>query len=308
MLRHIDNYFELNEYEYDTKRIYKPQIKRFLEWLVESDYPENALFEYKRYLTLKNYKMHSVNFYLAISKKYLIYLKTNYSHEYPELNNLITTVRPYHLKQSKNKDILSKEEIKSVREAIRNSTNEKIIKKRDEAMYLLMVLCGLRAVEVTRIQIADLKQRNGVYIIEIQGKKQLDKNDYVKVPNLVYNAIRSYQRYRDLQYNGNDINKYMFISHSNRSQKSETKLTTRTIANNFDDYFRLSGVKALKGKISLHSLRHTAISQALASGMDILEVKELARHSNIATTNTYLQLTKDLSNETEDKLQNFIFD
>ena len=66
-----------------------------------------------------------------------------------------------------------------------------------------------------------------------------------------------------------------------------TPLTSSTIAKTLKKYARLAGVDA--ERLSIHSWRHTAALQRYAAGEDIRSLQRLLRHSNIATTDTYIR-------------------
>ncbi len=68
---------------------------------------------------------------------------------------------------------------------------------------------------------------------------------------------------------------------------NHTPLTSSTIAKTLKKYARLAGVDA--ERLSIHSWRHTAALQRYAAGEDIRSLQRLLRHSNIATTDTYIR-------------------
>ena len=63
---------------------------------------------------------------------------------------------------------------------------------RDYAIIVLMITGGLRTVEVTRANIGDIRNIGESTVLFIQGKGKIEKNDYVKLPDAVEKAIRTY--------------------------------------------------------------------------------------------------------------------
>jgi len=56
-----------------------------------------------------------------------------------------------------------------------------------------------------------------------------------------------------------------------------------------------AGILENKPTIHFHSLRHGFCTHAIEKGIDITRVQVLARHSNIATTNTYVHLNPKIA-------------
>lgn len=63
---------------------------------------------------------------------------------------------------------------------------------RDYAIIVLMITGGLRTVEVARANIGDIRNIGESTVLFIQGKGKIEKNDYVKLPDAVEKAIRTY--------------------------------------------------------------------------------------------------------------------
>ena len=70
-------------------------------------------------------------------------------------------------------------------------------------------------------------------------------------------------------------------------------LTPRALQFAFKKAAKISGVLETKPEATFHSLRHGFASQAVRRGMAIHDVRTLMGHSNIATTNVYLELNPD---------------
>ena len=79
---------------------------------------------------------------------------------------------------------------------------------RNYAMVILMLVTGLRAIEVSRALRSDLSTMDGSDILYIQGKGRDDKDLFVKLPTEVMTGIHHYLQMRTDQDN------HLFVSHS----------------------------------------------------------------------------------------------
>lgn len=150
--------------------------------------------------------------------------------------------------------------------------------KRNKAIVLLMAGAGLRDIEVSRLEIGDLGLLDGEYYCLIQGKGRLEKDECVFLEYVIYQAINEY-----LEVKKDKQTKYLFTSTSNNNKGG---LTTRAISQVVKDGLRAIGIDSKF--YTAHSLRHTAVTTAIDSGMDINEVKDFARHKSILTTQFYV--------------------
>ena len=90
----------------------------------------------------------------------------------------------------------------------------------------------------------------------------------------------------------------LFTSLSNRSQGE--RLSLQALRELVKDYYRLAGVQ---GNKSTHSLRHTAISKAIAAGVPLHKVsKGLARHASMDTTLIYVHELDRLTDPAEEHI------
>jgi integrase/recombinase XerC len=69
---------------------------------------------------------------------------------------------------------------------------------------LLALSGGLRAVEISRADVSDLRTNEGTEVLYIQGKGRLEKDEFVKIIPEIAEAIREYLAFRD---NGKAVEK-----------------------------------------------------------------------------------------------------
>lgn len=148
------------------------------------------------------------------------------------------------------------------------------IPARDRAILELLYSSGLRASEISGLNIDDLNIKEG--LIKIRGKGR--KERIVPVGSKAIDALKSYIVERVL-LKGKDIALFL-----NRRGK---RLTDRGIRRVVVKYARLLGIDK---QISPHTLRHTFATHLLQSGVDIRVLQELLGHSSLSTTQRYTHL------------------
>lgn len=156
---------------------------------------------------------------------------------------------------------------------------------RDKAVIALKVFCGLRDVEIQRIDIEHFGERlnpsTQTYrrVLFIRGKGRTDEDDFVIVEHpAVASALASWIAER-----GNHPGA-LFTSDSRRNEGE--RLSVRSIKRIVINAMRTAGVKRSK-RVTSHSLRHTAITKvAHVAGLRAAQL--FARHAKLETTAGYI--------------------
>lgn len=148
--------------------------------------------------------------------------------------------------------------------------------ERDFCIITLFLNCGMRLQELVRINISDIKDS----LILLHGKGNKERNAYL-TPACV-DALTHYLRARQALTNipASDQNA-LFVS-----KRTGRRLSPRRVQQIVEANLQSAG---LSGKgYSTHKLRHTAATLMYRSGqVDVLELKELLGHANVATTQIY---------------------
>lgn len=162
--------------------------------------------------------------------------------------------------------------------------------RRDAAIIALMLYTGVRTIEVHRADYADLKNKAGQLVLYVQGKGQIEANEYVVISHPeAQQAIHNW-----LSIRGGAAGP-LFVSLSNRSYGGA--LSTRAIRKIIKDAFRLAGV--VGDRKTTHSLRHTAITSAIRGGATVQKAGTMARHKSLNTTLVYFHELDRLQNPAE---------
>jgi integrase/recombinase XerD len=166
---------------------------------------------------------------------------------------------------------------------------------RDKAILALMTFCALRAVEVHRANVGDLHTRNDRLTLDVQGKGRTEKDAYVVLPMRAEGTVRAWLAHRTT-FKGAGPDAPLFISLSNRSRGA--RLALRSIRHLVKRHYRAAGV--VGATKTTHSLRHSAITNAIRNGASPMQVQSMARHASFDTTLGYFHEVSRLDDPAED--------
>lgn len=148
---------------------------------------------------------------------------------------------------------------------------------RDLAMLLLVARLGLRSIEVARLELDDIDWRAGEIVVRGKGRR----HDRLPLPNDVGKALAAYLR---------DVRP----ATSMRRVFLPLKAPTRSIRPDL-----VSGVcrracrRAGLPAVGAHRLRHTLATELLRRGAKLIEVSQVLRHRDLATTAIYAKVDLD---------------
>ena len=158
---------------------------------------------------------------------------------------------------------------------------------RDRAILETLFSTGLRVAELMSLNVNQLKTQlkakkaeNKDLEVSITGKGSTIRVVYFSPRCLLW--IDKYLKIRK------DDDKALFINFSNRSVKSEKRLSARSIERIIKSYALRVGLPYF---ITPHTIRHSFATDLLNQGVDLRIIQEFLGHKNIATTQVYTHLT-----------------
>lgn len=153
---------------------------------------------------------------------------------------------------------------------------KRVKSKRDRAMFMLMLRCGLRVEEVAKLTLAALDLgRLQVFVYEGKGAK----DRVVYLSNDAYNALAEYLRQRP-----SSMAKRVFLVEKGRFKGKP--ISVRGIQKRMEQYAQESGLN-----VSCHQLRHTMATQLLNADADLSTIQDLLGHTRIKTTQRYCRIS-----------------
>ena len=147
---------------------------------------------------------------------------------------------------------------------------------RDQAMFLLMLRCGLRVEEVANLtlDVIEFKRRR----IWVQDGKW-GKDRMVYISNDAMKALIEYLRIRP----ESETPKVFLVE---KGTYIGQPISIRGVQKRMEYYAKKSGLK-----VSCHQMRHTMATQMLNAGAELVTIQDLLGHSSIRTTQRYSKVS-----------------
>jgi site-specific recombinase XerD len=147
---------------------------------------------------------------------------------------------------------------------------------RDQAMFLLMLRCGLRVEEVANLtlDVIEFKRRR----IWVQDGKW-GKDRMVYISNDAMKALIEYLRIRS----ESETPKVFLVE---KGTYRGQPISIRGIQKRMEYYAKKGGLK-----VSCHQMRHTMATQMLNAGAELVTIQDLLGHSSIRTTERYSKVS-----------------
>lgn len=284
----LDKFLSSQDVRPSSRDLYKRTLRQYFKWindnnLVVAELSREDIIVYKQYLLDNSYSSLTVSSYITAVRKFYEWAEAEKL--YPNIAKGIKTPKRY---KGFKKDPLTVEQIKELLESMeRNSLQG----KRDFAILNLMIRTGLRTIEVIRANMDDINYKSGEMVLYVHGKGRDSKDSFVLLTEKAYKPILEYLEVRGKTR----AQEPLFTSLSNNSKGDS--LTTRSISQIAKT--NLKGIGLNSGRLTAHSLRHTAGVNVLRAGGDLYSTQLFMRHSDPATTQLYLK-----SIEEEHRLKN----
>jgi integrase/recombinase XerD len=283
--KYLKEFIAEQDIKENSKETYRRALKQFFSFMSNKsiELSGNDILDYKKFLDSQGLSAYTITAYLVVVRRFFTW--TESKKIYP---NIAKTIKGMKSPKGFRKENLSNQQIARVLKGINQSTLQG---KRDFAIINLLLRTGLRTIEIQRADIGDIAKRIDEAKFYIQGKGRDAKDEYVV---LTYTSLKPILTYLEARGQA-DKSAPLFASISDRNNGN--RMTTRSIS-------RLIKNALLKAdiddkRLTAHSLRHTAITNALKGGASLQEVKTMARHANINTTLIYSHNLERMANPAE---------
>ena len=153
--------------------------------------------------------------------------------------------------------------------------------KRDRAILAVFLFHGVRRDELCRLRVRDVEERRGVKYLRVHGK-----GDKIRFIPAHPTALERVADYLDAAGHGADAGGPLFRPVKNPGGTLEKPLSGDAVyARIVKQYAKAAGIEQIG--VCVHSLRATAVTNALDHQADIAQVQAWCGHSSIATTKLY---------------------
>lgn len=285
-----------------TAKAYTQAVKRFFVWLYDNHISapkRNDIIRYREeMLKVDKLAPASVKLNLNAVKLFIAWLASEGI--YP--NVALNVHAPQCTNDFHQRAALSADGAKKVLDGIKTNSECGF---RDKLIMSIMTICGLRSVEVIRLDVADVEKRGNKFFLIVHGKARAGKLDRVPLPNQLYAMI---QLYKQQCRKNAPADAPLFVSNSPRCKGQ--RLTTATISRLAKKYLICAGFT--DKCYSCHSCRHSFANIAISGNdkfapADIRDVQLCLRHKSVTTTEIYLHDDKIFKNRTCDLVYSLIF-
>lgn len=158
-------------------------------------------------------------------------------------------------------------------------TYKNYIETRNKAIIAMLADCGLRAMELRGLLSGNLKETS----ILVNGKGNKERIVFVS-PALKRILIR-YERIKKQYFHDKETTNHYFLSYTG------TDISHVGLDNVIKEAGKRAGIE--NKRVSPHTFRHFFSVQCILNGIDIYTLSKLLGHSDISTTQRYLQSLED---------------
>ncbi len=265
-----------------SKKVYEGHLKEFLSFMDEVQLESfkhveySHLMAYRETLIRKDLKDNTINVKLATVRSFFKFLNQPIDNEGKTyLNNNVAShlkklkVDPYSHSQTFDRSLFQR--------ILKDLDEDDPIQLRDKIIFMLLAYCGLRKSEVRQMKVASIYLEEGIcyYTVKGKGNKVIDKELPPEISRLIGLLVdKIYLKEND----------YLFQSMGNRKGQAKN-LSESAINYILNHYVKEYGFTK---RFRVHSLRAMSGQEVYQKTKDILLTQKHLNHSNISTTQIYL--------------------
>lgn len=282
-----------------TKRAYRRALTDFLQWHADNGKPElckATIQAYKAYMQDLGLSAASVNQRLSAIRK-LAQEASDNGLLSEQISNGIQNIRGLSQEGERAGNWLTREQAQT----LLNTPDSNTLKgSRDRAILAILLGCGLRRDELSRLTWDKIQQREGRWVIvDLVGKR--GKVRSVPMPSWAKFALDEYkiEYAKQTPYFSSDIDRgKVFVSINKGDNISGDSLSPQAIRDIVISYTNALGF----GDVAPHDLRRTFAKLANVGGSDLEQIQLSLGHASIVTTQRYLGTKQSLHDAPCDRL------
>lgn len=273
----IDEWLDTIDVAEISKRTYRCKIGLWFRYLASIHYDPRVagrgqILDYKRHLEAAGRSTLTVDSYITAVRLFYRYcLSKRYV-----ASDITQGIRSSTRFKGYRKSPLSREDAGRLIESI---DTKRLIGKRDKLMIAMMVMLGLRTIEVSRIDIADIGESHDTRVIYVQRKGRADKSEPLALTPYLNELLSDYMSEREVR----EWHEPLFMA---QRRDHGQRLLPSSISEIVHKRLRDIGID--DPKITAHSLRHTCACLMLAEGVEMETVRDMLGHTSTNTTRLYV--------------------
>jgi integrase/recombinase XerD len=281
---HLDLRVKAQEIKQDTALTYSRGVMKFIEWVGDKRPSPEIIRQWKAELLSNKKKISSVNIWLAGIRAFFGWLAEKGEISF-DPTQAIKGAKRKGANQTHVRELLTDREVLRLLAQPNRETREGV---RDYAILSIMLYTAARGIELHRSDLEDLWTVDGALVLKVQGKGRDEKGEILVLSNAAENAVRDWLVERGREPGA------LFVSYSNKSMGE--RLSRRALREIVKRYMNAAGIH---GNKTTHSLRHTAITNAIRHGVPVQKVKGMSRHSSLDTLMIYYHEVDRLTDPAE---------
>ena len=173
-------------------------------------------------------------------------------------------------------EVLTLDEVECLLEQPNGESPKEI---RDKAMLELMYATGIRVSELTNLKLEDIDLEKGCVVCRDANKERV-----IPFHDAAKNALLHYLEHSREMLIDDAASDLLFVNCSGQEMSRQ----------GFWKIIKVYAKKAgIESEITPHTLRHSFAAHMVESGEDLKRVQEMLGHSDITTTQIYVNLKKD---------------
>ena len=282
---------------------YKALLLRYVRYLKRhniSHAKRSDIINYREQMWEEGLKANTIQKQIVVIRNFYQWLKVNQRQlEFEEIYqfNIAEQIKGAKIDRNYKKEPLNKEQaIKLIEVAKQNRTD--ITGYRNYAIILLMIITGIRSIEVVRAMKADISKLFEYSILYVHGKGKDGADTFVKLSQEVTDALNDYLNRRK------DNSRYLFVTHGETS--SCKQLSSNTLRRTITVLMKKASINNTKH--TPHYFKHTTAYLNLQAGGTLESTQQLLRHKNIETTLIYAHNINRINDDSEFRINNYLFD
>ncbi len=269
----------------NTLESYNRDIRQYTQYLVEnqidlfSNSNKTTIITYMIYLQKLGKATSTISRNLASIRSFYQYLLLNKKVEADPTANMESPKT-----EKKLPSILSLKEIDTLLNQPQEDSPKGI---RDKAMLELLYATGIRVSELISLNVDDINISMGYIRCYNNSKERI-----IPIGSVALKALKEYMEAHKEQLNGGTEDSPLFMNVQGK------RLTRQGFWKIIKSYTKKANIQK---KITPHTLRHSFATHLIQNGADLKSVQEMLGHSDISTTQVYMNLSKNKIKEVYNK-------
>lgn len=283
-----------------TQKTYGGHVKLFFQWAKRDpkDLKHDDFIRYRDFLTKERALKASTiwNKFIAVNGFLKFLASKSRKYKNPMVFKTLSLIPP-----KKDKGYYNVLTIKEIKSILRQPDRRTLIGKRDYAILRLMATYGLRANEITKLTFQDIekervKGQQKVWVRDRKGRPGRRADTDIILNGKALEAFDDWMENCRIDF---DPGSPIFVGFiwdvgsgglivNYRRVREKKRLTVMTIENIVAKYVGKANIDRGDQVTSPHALRHTALTLLAKAGVELIDLKALAGHQDVATTMIYL--------------------